>query len=161
ADSGPYTGTLKIDLQPPATDGSIAVAATEMWWNTLRPTATDDCAIFPNGAISCLERPYSLSPMDLTVFPLLATNYFNGLTLGKSSWPTSFQLTKGISLWDCATMSDQGIVPGTSLRLVVGTGTITPHGNHYTEEAVQVTTRIAYDPVARLPVLVNQEMLHN
>jgi hypothetical protein len=162
ADSGPYTGTLKVDLQAPVTDGSAPVAATEMWWNTLRPTATDTCQVYPAGGISCLERPYSLSPMDLALFPLLAGTYFDGLGSGKSTWQKTFQLTRGVSVWDCAfTLNDKGMIPGSPLRLIEATGTIAPHGDRYREETISVTTRIAYDPVAKVPVLVDQEMLHN
>jgi hypothetical protein len=162
ADTGPYTGTLKVDLQLPTTDGSVPVAATETWWNALRPSATDNCQIYPDGGISCLQRPYSLSATDLALFPLLSSKYFDGLGAGKSTWQKAFQLTRGLSVWDCAfTLNDKGTIPGSGLRLIVATGTIAPHGDRYGEEAVSVTARIAYDPVGKLPVLVNQEMLHN
>ncbi|MGA8533342.1 MAG: hypothetical protein WB615_04485 [Candidatus Tumulicola sp.] len=163
ADTGPYTGTLSVDLQPPTSDGSVTATATELWWNTIRPTATDTCQIYPNGGITCSQRPYSLSPMSLTLFPLLASNYFDVLAGGVSTWKRDFELTKGLGIWDCDfTLNGKGPISGSpQLNLIEAAGTITPHVNHSVEETVDVTTRIAYDPIAKLPVLVNQELKHN
>lgn len=164
ADSGPYTGTLSVDLQLPAADGSVTVTATELWWNAIRPAATDTCQISPNGGITCSQRPYSLSPMSLTLFPLLASSYFDGLAMGGvSTWKKDFELTKGLGLWDCDfTLNGMGPISGSpQLELIEATGTIAPHADRSREETVNVTTRIAYDPNARLPVLVNQELAHS
>lgn len=164
SDTGPHTGTLTVALQTPASDGSVAASASELWWNQTRPSDLDACQIDSDSAIVCMQRPYSLSTMDLTLFPLLAPGYFDGLTHGvASTWKKSFQLTRGLSVWDCNfTLSAKGLIPGSAqLDLIEGTGTIVPHGNRYGEETVDVTTRIAYDPVPKLPVLISAELTHN
>ncbi len=61
----------------------------------------------------------------------------------------------------CLHAERQGNDPGSPLRLIEATGTIARRGDRYREETISVTTRIAYDPVANVPVLVDQEMLHN
>jgi hypothetical protein len=164
ADSGPYTGTLSVDLEPPNADGGVSATATELWWNAIRPTQSSTCDVGLDGSIACLQRPYLLSPMALALLPLLAGHYFDGLIPGgASNWKRNFTLTKGVGVWDCNfALNGQGAIAGSpQLDLVLGTGKISPQGDHYREETVDVTDRIAYDPVAKLPVLLNAEMMHN
>jgi hypothetical protein len=162
ADTGPLTGTISVDLVP-ASDGGTTVSATESWWNAVRPNATNTCEVYSSGSISCMERPYTLSAMQLTLFPLLGRSFFDGLTsLGASTWKKSFQLNKGVDAWACDfTLNGEGAIPGAApLVLVESSGTIAPQGDHYREETDNVTSRIAYDPIADLPVLVSEVLTH-
>ncbi|HKU82247.1 MAG TPA: hypothetical protein VJP76_08775 [Candidatus Tumulicola sp.] len=102
--------------------------------------------------------------MDLALFPLLGVNFFDALAPGGvSTWKRSFELTNGLSIWDCTfTLNSSGPIAGSpQLDLIEVTGTIVPHGGHYREETVNVTSRIAYDPIAKLPVMICTELMHS
>src|SRR5271166_6542152 len=87
AKAGNGTGTTTVDILGPAQDGGVMISGTDYWWNTARPRATNTCEVYPNGGVTCAERPYAISPMQLTLFPLLAHKYFSGLAAGPtSSW---------------------------------------------------------------------------
>jgi hypothetical protein len=162
ADSGPLTGTVSVDITP-APDGGVTVNATDSWWNAVRPSATHTCEIYSSGGVSCMERPYGLSAMELALFPLLGKSYFDGLTPdGTSTWKQSFLLNRGIGVWNCdVTLKGEGpIANAAPLVLIESSGTIVPQGNRYPFDADDVTSRIAYDPVAKLPVAVSEVATH-
>src|ERR1700744_4735544 len=71
AESGPGTGTMSVDIGPAMPDGGVTISATDTWWNSVRPRATNSCEVYPNGNVSCQQRPYALSPMQLVLFPML------------------------------------------------------------------------------------------
>jgi hypothetical protein len=162
ADSGPLTGTISVDITP-ASDGGMTVRATESWWNSVRPSATRPCEVYSDGTISCMERPYALSGMDLALFPLLGRSYFDGLTPeATSTWKQHFLLNKGVGVWTCDfTLKGEGAIPNAApLVLVESSGTIAPQGDRYRERSDTVASRIAYDPIAKLPVLVSEDVTH-
>jgi hypothetical protein len=162
ADTGPLTGTLSVYMTP-APDGGLTVNATAVWWNSVRPSATHTCEVYPSGAISCMERPYALSSIELALFPLLGRDYFAGLTPdGTSSWKQNFVLTRGIGVWNCDfTLNGKGALPNAApLVMIESSGTIVPQGGRYPNDSDDVTWRIAYDPVAKLPVAVSQVVTH-
>src|SRR5580700_482285 len=97
ASSGNGTGTTTVAILGLAKDGGMMVSGTDYWWNTARPRATNTCEVYPNGGVSCLQRPYALSVIQLTLFPLLARNYFKGLSAsGTSSWQHTYQVKAAI-----------------------------------------------------------------
>src|SRR6202042_1387834 len=97
ASSGQGTGTTTIDIMGSAKDGGVMISGTDSWWNTARPRATNTCEVYPNGGVSCLERPYALSPIQLTLFPLLGRNYFKALSAGgKPNWTRSYEVKAAI-----------------------------------------------------------------
>ncbi|HTU81924.1 MAG TPA: hypothetical protein VMF61_07330, partial [Candidatus Acidoferrales bacterium] len=79
ASQGNGTGKETIEILGPAKDGGMMVSGTDYWWNTARPRATNTCEVYATGSVTCAERPYALSPIQLTIFPLLGKNYFKGL----------------------------------------------------------------------------------
>ena len=171
ASTGPGTGTSTVDIRP-ASDGGVMITGTDSWWNTVRPRATNTCELYPNGGVSCSQRPYALSPIQLTLFPLLAHNYFKGLSAsGKSSWKQTYEVKAaiipgangfagGLYTWNC-TFSLQGTGPiagAAPLVLVQTTGTLDQQGGRYFKATSK--QRVAYDPVARVPVIVNDTRTH-
>ncbi len=172
ASSGQGTGTTTIDISGPVADGGMMVSGTDFWWNTVRARATNTCEVYPNGNVKCSQAPYALSPMQLTLFPLLAHNFFHGLSPGgKSSWERSYQVTAAIipgasgmagqsTTWDCSyTLHGKGpIANAAPLILITAQGTLNQQGGHSLKASSKQS--IVYDPVAKIPAIVNDVRTH-
>ena len=173
AKSGQGTGTTTISLVAPASDGGMMVSGTDFWWNTVRARATNTCEVYPNGSINCSQAPYGISPMQLVVFSLLGRTFFKGLNAsGTSSWTHKYQVSAAIVpgaavpfagnpyTWDCVSnLQGKGPVQGqTRLMLVQDIGTMTQQGGRY--RAGTFKTGIIYDPVADVPVVVDDTRTH-
>ncbi len=172
AGSGQGTGTTTIDIAGPAADGGIMISGTDYWWNTARPRATNTCEVYPGGGVSCLERPYALSPIQLTLFPLLARGYFKPLAAGgKSSWTHDYAVKAAILpgasgfagqlyTWKCTfALHGQGPVKGAGpLVLILSNGTLTQQGGRYLSATSK--QRIVYDPTAKVPAIVRDVRTH-
>ncbi|MBV8373390.1 MAG: hypothetical protein JOY69_09035 [Candidatus Eremiobacteraeota bacterium] len=172
ASQGTGTGTTTIDILGSAPDGGVMVDGTDYWWNTARPRATNTCELHPNGGVSCSQRPYAISPIQLTIFPLLARGYFKPLSAGpKSNWSLSYKIYAAVlpgasgsagepNTWDCSyAVHGNGPIAGAApLVLVVSTGKLVQEGGRY--QSADDKLRIAYDPAAKIPVLVNDVRAH-
>lgn len=172
ASSGNGTGTTTVDILGVAKDGGVNVSATDNWWNTARPRATNTCELHANGNVSCSQPPYALSPIQLTLFPLLARSYFNGLSAGaKSGWTHTYKLKAAIlpgasgfagqlTTWNCIySLHGRGPIPnGGGAILVEASGKLQQQGGRYLQAASK--QRIAYDPVARIPVVIRDTRTH-
>jgi len=148
------------------------VSGTDFWWNTVRPRATNTCEVYPNSNVRCAQAPYALSPMQLTLFPLLAHNFFHGLSPGgKSSWARSYQVKAAIvpgasgmagqsTTWDCDyTLHGKGpIANAAPLILITAQGTL----DQQSGRSLKATSKqsIVYDPVAKIPAIVNDVRTH-
>jgi hypothetical protein len=172
ASSGNGTGTTTVDILGPAKDGGVMVSGTDFWWNTVRPRATNTCEVYPNGSVSCSQAPYAISPIQLTLFPLLGRSYFNELSAdGKSSWTRSYQLKAAVLpgasgfagqsyTWNCVySLHGQGpIAKAGPIVLIKATGTLDQQSGRYLKATSK--QRIAYDPRAKLPVFVSDVRTH-
>ena len=172
AKSGDGTGTTTIDILGPAADGGVMINGTDYWWNTARPRATNTCELHPNGGVSCSARPYAISPMQLTIFPLLAKGFFKGLTAaGTGSFSHPYKVYAAIipgaagqpgtpNTWDCVySYEGKGHAPhGEGLLLVVGSGTLNQEGGRYRNATSK--QRILVDPRIKLPVFVSDVRTH-
>jgi len=174
AKQGQGTGTTTIDIYGPTSDGGLMISGSDFWWNTARARATNTCEVYPNGSVDCGTRPYAISPIQLTIFPLLARRYFHKMATNSSAtWTHSFKVIAAIIpggsttfattpyTWNCAfTLTGNGpiakSVPATDL--VHSTGTLTQEGGRYF--SMKSTQRIAYDPVAKLPAFVSDVRTH-
>jgi hypothetical protein len=174
AKQGNGTGTTTIDIHGPMADGGLSISGTDYWWNTARPRATNTCEVYANGSVNCAGRPYAISPIQLTIFPLLARGYFKQMaTSSTATWTHSFNVTAAIIpgasttfagspyTWKCAfTLHGKGPIAGSSpaLDLVQSSGTLTQEGGRYF--SMKSKQRIAYDPVGKVPAFVSDERTH-
>jgi hypothetical protein len=172
ASSGNGTGTTTVYISGPAADGGLVVSGTDSWWNTVRPRASNTCEVYPDGGVSCLQSPYAISPIQLTLFPLLARSYFKGLTAsGKSSWKRSFAVKAAIVpgasgfagqlyTWKCAfNLHGQGpVAGGGGLMLITSSGSLNQEGGRYLKATSK--QRIVYDPVRDVPAVVRDTRTH-
>ncbi|MGD0968121.1 MAG: hypothetical protein ABR949_07510 [Candidatus Aquilonibacter sp.] len=172
AESGNGTGTTTIDILGRAADGGVMISGTDFWWNTARPRATNTCEVYPSGGVNCAQAPYSMSPMQLTLFPLLARRYFSGLAAGsRSTWTNKFTVTGAIIpgasgfagkviTWDCVfTLVGKGPIAGSApLILVHQTGKMDQQGARYLSATEKAD--IAYDPDQKAPVYINEKRAH-
>lgn len=171
ASSGNGTGTETVDIKP-AADGGLIVSAQDHWWNTARPRATNTCDVHPNGRVACSSAPNALSPIQLTLFPLLGAHYFNGLSAaGTSNWTQDFTVYAAVipgasgfagtpTTWKCS-FSNQGkgpIANGNGSVLVEASGTLSQQGGRYWKASSK--QRIAYDPAAKIPLAVRDVRTH-
>lgn len=172
ASSGQGTGTTTIEISGAAKDGGMVISGTDFWWNTVRPRATNTCELYRNGNVKCSQAPNAISPMQLTIFPLLAHAYFKPLNpAGTSTWKRTFQVYAAIIpgasgfagqpyTWNCSyALSGKGpIKGGGGLILIEGTGTLAQQGGTFLKATSK--ERIVYDPVAKVPAIVRDERTH-
>lgn len=172
ASSGTGTGTTTIDISGPVKDGGVMISGTDHWWNTVRPRATNTCQVSPNGNVSCSQAPYAISPMQLTIFPLLAHDYFKGLNASAtSSWKRTFHAYAAIipgasgfagqpNTWNCVyALQGKGPIKGAgSLVLIEAQGTLTQQGGTYLK--ANSKERIVYDQAAQIPGIVSDVRTH-
>jgi hypothetical protein len=174
ASQGPSTGTTTIDIYGPTADGGLMMTGTDFWWNTARPRAANTCEVYATGSVKCSARPYAISPIQLTLFPLLARGYFKAMQASKTStWSHSFSVNAAILpggantfantpyTWNCAfTLHGKGPIANSKpeLDLVQSTGTLTQVGGRYF--SMKSKQRIAYDPVGKVPAVVSDVRTH-
>lgn len=171
ASSGNGTGTTTIDIAR-AADGGLLLSGTDRWWNTVRARATNTCELYKNGDVKCNQAPNAISPMQVTIFPMLAHSYFHGLNAAAtSSWSHEYQLYAAIipgasgfagqaTTWNCNyNLHGEGPIKGAgSLVLVVGSGTLGQQGGTYRKATSKV--RVVYDPVAKVPGIIRDVRTH-
>jgi hypothetical protein len=174
AKQGQGTGTTTIDIYGPTADGGLMISGSDFWWNTARARATNTCEVYPNGSVDCADRPYAISPIQLTIFPLLARGYFKNMATNSSAtWSHAFTVNAAILpggantfantpyTWKCAfTLHGKGAIAGSKPEtdLVQANGTLTQEGGRYFSMKSKI--RIAYDPVAKLPAIVSDVRTH-
>lgn len=171
ASSGNGTGTETVDITP-AADGGLMVSAQDHWWNTARPRATNTCEVHPNGRVACSAAPNAISPIQLTLFPLLATHFFHGLSAaGTSNWTQDFTVYAAVipgasgfagapTTWKCSfNLQGKGpIANGGGSVLVETNGTLNQQGGRFWKATSK--QRIAYDPAAKIPLAVRDVRTH-
>ena len=172
ADSGQGTGTTAIDVAGPAKDGGLMVSGTDFWWNTVRPRATNTCEVYADGSVACKQAPYALSPIQRTIFSLLGSDFFKELSKnGTSAWTKTFAITAAVVpgasgfagqkyTWNCLLdLQGEGPAPGANhLILVRARGSVAQQGGRYRKGIVKLG--LLYDPVARVPVFVDETRTH-
>lgn len=169
---GQGTGTTAIDISGPAPDGGLLVTGADHWWNTVRPRAANTCEVYPTGAVTCGTRPYAISPIQITLFPLLGHSYFHGLgTAGTGSWKRSYDIKAAIVpgasgppsnqyTWSVnASLNGTGPIKNTNgMIMVKSTATIDQQGGHYRQATSNA--QIVWDPTVHLPVIVHEVRTH-
>jgi hypothetical protein len=172
AKEGKGTGTTTIDIMGTAADGGMIVSGSDHWWNTVRARAANTCEVYADGKVSCAQRPFAISPMQLTLFPLLAHDYFKGLgSSGTSSWTRSYGVFAAILpgasgmagtpfTWKCSfTMHGKGLIPNAGHTfLIEATGTLDQQGGRFLNATSK--QRIAYDGSAKIPAVVRDVRTH-
>ena len=168
ADSGQGTGTTTVDVSGPASDGGLIVTGQDYWWNTVRPRAKNTCEVYSNGGVACTTAPYAISPMQLTIFPLLGKSYFKNVPGGSAKWTQTFTVKAAVVpgasgfagtlyTWNCSfNLHNTGPVPkGDPLVLVTTDGTLVQ--GFFRASSKQ---RIVYDPVNKVPAVVSDKRTH-
>jgi hypothetical protein len=172
ANSGQGTGTTTIDISGPAADGGMMIRGADHWWNTVRSRATNSCEVHPNGNVSCSQAPYAISPIQVTIFPLLAADYFKGLNAAATtSWKRRYQLYAAIipgasgfagqpTTWHCSyNLQGKGPIKGAAPLVLIETeGSLNQQGGTFLKATSK--QRIVYDPVAKLPAIVRDVRTH-
>ncbi|HEY2476006.1 MAG TPA: hypothetical protein VGI19_14545 [Candidatus Cybelea sp.] len=171
ASSGNGTGTTAVDFWK-ASDGGLVVSGTDNWWNTARPRATNTCEVYPNGTVNCGQRPYALSPIQLTLFPLLGRAFFKELSpSGTSSWqqvyevkaailPGASGVANALTTWKCTfNLQGKGPIPKAYGAIsIASTGTLEQQGSRYLKASSKQS--IAYDPKYEIPLIVSDTRTH-
>ncbi len=168
---GTGTGTTTIDIVGLAADGGMNVTATDYWWNTVNPRQTSTCEIYTDGGVTCAQRPYVLSPIQVTILSLLGRHYFSALSGGTNvSWQKTFAVKASFApiassgfagqmyTWKCTNaLQAKGTTPNNGKPVVVihGTGSMKQQGGRYIT-ANQKST-ILFDPRLKIPVYLAEE----
>lgn len=172
ASQGNGTGTTTVKITGPASDGGMIVSGQDYWWNTARPRAWNTCEVYTGGRVACSQPPHAISPIQLTLFPLLAKHYFDGFSGATSTSSRTFTIKAAVLAgsasgfantpytWNCTyTLSGKGPIPnGGGAILITTQGTIDQAGGRYWK--LTSKQRIAYDPALKLPVVVSDVRTH-
>lgn len=171
SDQGNQTGTTTVDITGPAADGGMTVSMLDEWWHQARPRQQYTCEVYPNGGVKCATAPYAISPIQVTLLPLLAHNYFSALSGGaNANWNMNYTVRATflpgasggfagqVYTWKCAyTLTGQGTVPnGAPVILIDRAGSMSQQGGPLVK--VNQKTKIAFDPRNHLPVVVGEEV---
>ncbi|HEY3676729.1 MAG TPA: hypothetical protein VGK84_12150 [Candidatus Tumulicola sp.] len=170
AKQGNGTGTTTIDIVGLGADGGMKVTATDHWWNTVNPRQTSNCEVYANGGITCAQRPYILSPIQVTILSMLGQHYFSALLGGTNvSWTQTFAVKASIFpnapggfsgqlyTWNCTNaLQAKGTTPNEGKPVVVvhGTGTMKQQGGRAIN--VNQTSTILFDPRLKMPVYLSE-----
>jgi hypothetical protein len=170
-DQGNQTGTTTVDIVGPASDGGTTVSMVDDWWHGARPRQQYTCEVYPNGGVKCATAPYAISPIQVTLLPLLAHSYFSALHGNpNANWNVNYTVRATflpgasggfagqVYTWKCAyTLTGQGVVPnGAPVVLVHQEGQMVQQGGPGIK--VNQKTKIAFDPRNHLPVVVGSEV---
>lgn len=172
ASAGNGTGTTTVEIMGLQPDGGVMVSGTDNWWNSARPRATNACEVYPDGGVSCQKPAYAISPIQFTLFPLLAKSFFQPLSgNAHAHWTRTYNMKVAIlpgasgfanqlTTFKCAyTLQGQGkIAHAAGAILVEATGKLTQQGGRYLMASSK--QRIAYDPAAKIPVAVSDVRTH-
>ena len=170
--AGNGTGTTTVDFGAAAPDGGVMVTATDSWWNTVRPRQSSTCELHPNGGVTCAQPPYSLSPIQVAIVPLLGRHYFSALAAGPNAvWQQQYNVRATffpaaatgfagqVYTYNCAySLNGKGTVPnnGQPVVLVHQTGAMKQVGGRYIK--VNQKANFLFDPRLKLPVFVDEEL---
>ncbi len=150
---GPSTGTLSVDILGLATDGGMLVNARDWWWNASLPRQGAQCEVYPNGGVSCMQAPYLLPPMQLVLFPLLARDFFNGVSATVTSpWRQSYNVVQSVYTWASVFDLQLDEIVDNHFALVTYHGTSLQQGGRYRKSVVD--GYVEYDEQAKVPVVV-------
>jgi hypothetical protein len=172
ASSGNGTGTAAVDVLGLAPDGGMMISEADHWWDAVRPRAANTCEVYPDGRVSCSQPPYAISPIQLTLFPLLGRDYFKGLGLeGTATWKQHLDVYAAIIpgasgfagtpyTWKCSyTLHGKGLIPKAGQTfLIEAAGTLDQQGGKYLKATSK--QRIAYDRSAKIPVVIRDARTH-
>lgn len=168
-DSGTGTGTTTIDITGVAPDGGLTISATDDWWNTVNPRQTSTCEVYANGGVSCPDRPYSMSPIQLAIVPLLGRSYFTPLASSPTAtWTQTYDVkavffpasTRGFGgqlyTWNAScSLTGKGVAPDAApLVSIHSDGTLTQQGGRAV--TAKHKANILYDPRIQMPVYVDE-----
>lgn len=171
AKQGNGTGTTIIDIEGPAKDGGIVVSGQDRWWNMTRPRAVNTCEVYSGGRVACSKPPYAISPIQLTLFPLLAKRYFRAASAGTTTWTRAYTMYAALlpgssgfasapNTWDCTVnLQEKGpISKAGGAVLILSQGTMVQRGGRFWKATSK--QRIAYDPAAGVPLAVRDVRTH-
>jgi hypothetical protein len=105
--NGGGRGTLHVAVLGRASDGGLLIQGTDDWdlpWGRDREHQTIACEVYDSGTVTCPDDEVGLSPMQRSLFPLLATGFF---TDGNEQ---RFQIVDRGPLGVLTTMSDTKLV---------------------------------------------------
>lgn len=167
--SGQGTGTTTIDVKGTAPDGGVMISGTDFWWNTVRARATNTCELYKDGTVACNQAPYALSPIQLSIFPLLAKDYFKNVAGGPSKWSHTYTVAAAVVpgatgfagqkyTWNCSfNFHNEGPIKGSTppLDLVTMNGTLVQGFFRAASKG-----KIAYDPAHKVPAVVSERRTH-
>ena len=171
ADQGNQTGTTTVDVVGPASDGGVNVSMLDEWWHQARPRQQYTCELYPNASVKCPTAPFAISPIQVTILPLLARSYFSALANNpNANWNVNYtvratflpQASGGFAgqvyTWNCAySLAGQGTVPNDApILLIQRDGTMTQQGGRLVKLGSK--GKVAYDPRIHVPIVVGEEI---
>lgn len=152
---GYYNGTLSVDVLGPAPDGGTLVRTSEWWYYALRPRQAVECELYPSGSVHCDTVPPYPSQSALVLLPLLARDFFKGVSQPGSSAQLKYELSVQKQLFTTAASLKLASSPQSNGRLlnVTSEGTLQQLGGRmqYSTENGQYV----YDRATALPLVVH------
>lgn len=158
---GYFDGTLHVDIFARGDDGGTRVKMTESWYHALRVRQPRTCVLYAEGAVRCNDGPPYPTDSELTLFPLLGSDFFSGGSMEQpSKWTRKFSLSFRSGTYPIAAAMDLSSKPKGDGRTIVGTIVGSYDQRNSTGNKVLLEATFIYDAVAHVPlVLHNSGML--
>ncbi len=171
AAQGNGTGTTTVQIMGAAPDGGMMVTGTDDWWNSARPRAANTCEVYSDGTVACSQAPNAISPIQLTLFPLLGAAFFKGVAANpSSSWSRTYTVKAAVLpgaggyagqvyTWKCtSSLQGKGVQSGSPNIMLTTSGTLAQQGGRYWKATSK--QRIVYTPAGKIPILVTDTRTH-
>lgn len=154
SNNGDYDGKLSVDVLGQAPDGGMLVRASEWWYFTLRPRQARECEIYAGGSVRCDNVPPYPSDVELTLFPLLAPDFFkSGSLTGASSWQQQFTLSLDKNLYVTQASMNLSATPQGSQLNVTSKGRFQQLDR--SRRTIVEEGRFTYDRTLGIPIVVH------
>lgn len=151
--SGPGTGVMDVDIFAPAPGGGLPVRATEWWWNEPRAEQAASCELYSSGNLTCDQYPVP-SIAELTLLPLLASNYFAGIDA--STWQRSYEIVLPENYYSLSFMMSLHVVKWSGLVAQIEFNGVSREINGPVNKPIEKGT-VSFDRSESLPVEVHED----
>jgi len=98
---------MDVDFLGPGPKGGTLIRATESWWHELRAEQAVICEVDAGGSLTCDQYPVP-SMAEFVLFPMLAQNYFNGVSASK--WQLRYSTTLPANYYHFSTIVELNVL---------------------------------------------------
>ena len=144
---------MDVDFLGAGPKGGTLVRATESWWHELRAEQQVTCEVDAGGSLTCDQYPVA-SMAELVLFPMLAQNYFNGISASK--WQLRYSITLPANYYRLSTTVDLNVQHSTGPVAEIETKGVTRAIGGPLERQLEHGS-VKFDRGSGLPIAIHEE----